>query len=58
VLEDLLAAVPPERRAAIERELALLAQAVRRSFPDAGDRIRAGQPDAQGLGSSPPLADR
>jgi uncharacterized membrane protein len=58
VLEDLLAAVPAERRAAIERELALLAQAVRRSFPDAGDRIRAGQPDAQGLGSSPPLADR
>ncbi len=53
VFEDLERVVPEERKAAIRRELDLLAESVRRTFPDALDQERAGDPDAQGLGSSP-----
>jgi uncharacterized membrane protein len=53
VFEDLLRILPDERKAAISRELALLAEAVRRTFPDPLDQERASEPDAQGIGSSP-----
>ena len=53
MFEDLQRVVPDERKAAITRELALLANAVKRTFPDAEDRERASEPDAQGIGSSP-----
>jgi len=53
MLEDVERVVPEERKAAIRREMDLLAEAVRRTFPDALDQERASDPDAQGLGSSP-----
>ena len=53
VFEDLVRVVPDERKAAISRELALLAEAVKRTFPDALDQERASEPDEQGIGSSP-----
>jgi uncharacterized membrane protein len=53
VFEDLQRVVPDERKAAISRELVLLAEAVKRTFPDALDQERASTPDEQGLGSSP-----
>ena len=53
VFEDLLRTLPDERKAAISLELALLAEAVRRTFPDAPDQERASEPDEQGIGSSP-----
>jgi uncharacterized membrane protein len=53
MFEDLQRVVPDERKAAISRELALLASAVKRTFPDALDQERASEPDAQGIGSSP-----
>ena len=51
MFEDLQRVVPDERKAAISRELALLARAVKRTFPDALDQERASEPDAQGIGS-------
>ena len=56
MLDDLGEIVPDERKAAIRRELQLLAQAVERGFPDQEDRVGASQPDQQGLGSSPPIS--
>jgi uncharacterized membrane protein len=53
MLEDLVAAVPAARKPAVQRELALLDQAVDRTFKDAEDRVRASEGDAQGIGSSP-----
>ena len=53
MFEDLQRVVPDERQAAINHELALLAGAVKRTFPDALDQERASEPDEQGLGSSP-----
>jgi uncharacterized membrane protein len=53
LLEDLRQIAPGERRPAVERELALLGEAVRRGFVDAEEQVRAGVPDSQGLGSSP-----
>lgn len=58
LLEDLLQAVPVERRPVIQRELDLLTQTVRRGFADADDQARASEPDQQGIGSSPRSADR
>jgi len=49
---DLLADLPPERHAALERQLALLDIAVRRGFPDDDLRADALVPDRQGLGPS------
>jgi uncharacterized membrane protein len=53
MFEDLQRVVPDERKAAISRELALLANAVKRTFPDPEDQQRASEPDEQGIGSSP-----
>lgn len=53
LFEDLERVVPEKRKGAIRRELDLLAEAVRRTFPDALDQARASDPDEQGLGSSP-----
>ena len=53
MFEDLQRVVPDERKAVISRELALLARAVKRTFPDALDQERASEPDEQGIGSSP-----
>jgi uncharacterized membrane protein len=55
MFDDLLQIVPPDRRSVLHHELALLEQAVKRSFPDAEDQTRASEPDQQGIGSSPPV---
>jgi uncharacterized membrane protein len=48
-LDDLLDVVPPDRRGAIEDQLAALDRAVARAFGDPEDRARAMQADLQGL---------
>jgi uncharacterized membrane protein len=49
-LEDLLAVAPPERRAPVEEQLALLDRAVERAFPDDAQRRSALVADHLGLG--------
>ena len=48
--DDLLAAVPDDRRAPLLRHRALLTQAVERVVPEAADRAFALHPDRQGIG--------
>ncbi|GGX92715.1 DUF2254 domain-containing protein [Streptomyces fructofermentans] len=48
--DDLLAVVPPERRAPLVRHRSLLVEAVERSVPEAADRAFALRPDRQGIG--------
>jgi hypothetical protein len=50
MLRDLIDAVPPDRRPALERQIALLDRSIERSFPDSEDRIEARKEDRQGLG--------
>ena len=50
-LEDLKTVAPPERQAPLDRQLALLESAVRRSFEDEADIQAALVPDMQGIGS-------
>lgn len=52
MLEHLLERLPPQRAAALRRELELLEHSVARSFPEADDRRRASVGDVQGLGGS------
>ena len=54
VFEDLERVVPEERKAAISRELALLAEALKRTFPDAVDQERASEPHINTLLPSGP----
>ncbi|QQM39754.1 DUF2254 domain-containing protein [Streptomyces liliifuscus] len=49
-LDDLLAAVPEDRRAPLVRHRTLLTQAVERTVPQAADRAFALHPDRQGIG--------
>jgi uncharacterized membrane protein len=53
MFEDLLRVAPQERKAALRHEVALLDEAVRRTFQDPADQARASEPDEQGIGSSP-----
>ncbi len=50
MLNDLIDAVPPDRRPALDRQIALLDRSIERSFPDGEDRIEARKEDRQGLG--------
>jgi uncharacterized membrane protein len=50
LLEDLLAAVPPARRRAVERQLVLLDAAVGRAHSDPAERALASTADHMGLG--------
>jgi uncharacterized membrane protein len=52
LLEDLRAAVPPDRVAAVDAQLALLKAAVGRTYSEAAEREVAGARDRQGIGSS------
>ncbi|MFD3377779.1 MULTISPECIES: DUF2254 domain-containing protein [unclassified Streptomyces] len=49
-LDDLLGAVPEDRRAPLVRHRTLLTQAVERAVPEAADRAFALHPDRQGIG--------
>ncbi|MEU9881873.1 DUF2254 domain-containing protein [Streptomyces phaeochromogenes] len=49
-LDDLLGAVPEDRRAPLVRHRTLLTQAVERTVPEAADRAFALHPDRQGIG--------
>lgn len=49
-LDDLLLAVPAERRAPLLRHRELLVQAVEQTVPEAADRAFALRPDRQGIG--------
>jgi uncharacterized membrane protein len=53
MLEDLMAALPPERQPPLRSELELLQRSAERTFSDAEDRARAECGDAQGLGGRP-----
>ena len=50
LLEGLEQAVPPERKAAVTAQLALLAAAVERAYADPAERALASQADHIGLG--------
>jgi uncharacterized membrane protein len=50
-LHDLRTVAPPDRQAALDRQLDLLASAVQRSYRDEDDVRAALVPDAQGIGS-------
>ncbi len=52
MLEHLIAALPEDRRPPLRAELALLGNAVGRSFQDEEDRKRAAVADYQGIGGS------
>jgi uncharacterized membrane protein len=52
LLQDLMANVPPERRAALQRYLARVDNGIRRTFEDGDDRKDALEVDRQGLGLS------
>ena len=52
LLQDLMAHVPPERRAALQRYLTRVDNGIRRTFEDADDRRYAFEVDRQGLGLS------
>jgi uncharacterized membrane protein len=52
-LEDLKTVAPPERQEPLDRQLALLESAVRRSYEDEVDVQAALVPDMQGIGSGP-----
>ena len=52
LLQDLMAHVPPERRAALQRYLARVDNGIRRTFEDGDDRKDALEVDRQGLGLS------
>src|SRR4029079_17565388 len=52
-LEDLRTVASPERRPALERQLKLLDEAVRRAYSDKADVDAALVPDMQGIGSGP-----
>ena len=56
-LTDLVAVAPPERRAALDRQLRLLSAAVRRHYDDQDDANAALVPDPQGIGSGPDVSD-
>ncbi|MEV5231319.1 DUF2254 domain-containing protein [Streptomyces pseudogriseolus] len=57
LLDGLLEGVPPERRPAVRRQLALLDTAVEREFPDAVRRSLARTGDRQGIGGGSPSPD-
>jgi uncharacterized membrane protein len=50
MFHDLMDVVPPDRRPALERQMALLDRSIERSFPDGEDRLEARKEDRQGLG--------
>ncbi len=50
MFHDLLDTVPPGRRPALDRQLALLDRSIERSFADGEDRLEALKEDRQGMG--------
>jgi hypothetical protein len=50
MFHDLMDAVPPGRRPALEHQLSLLDRSIDRSFADSEDRLEARKEDRQGLG--------
>jgi len=52
MLDNLIASLPPHRRAALEDEQRLLARAIEAAYPLADDLALAQVPDSQGLGGS------
>ena len=50
MLENLIAGLPRERAEVLATELALVARAAMRSFPEPEDQARAAQPDSLGVG--------
>jgi uncharacterized membrane protein len=57
MLEDLAAALPPERHPPLGEELRLLQRSVERAFSDPEDRARAEHGDSQGLAGRDAQAD-
>jgi uncharacterized membrane protein len=53
LLEHLMRALPESRTPPLREELAMLQQAVERTYPEAEDRRRAGIGDLQGIGGAP-----
>jgi uncharacterized membrane protein len=53
MLENLIRALPEQRRSVLRRELSLLAKTSERSFPEPEDRALAEVSDSQGVGGSP-----
>ncbi len=56
-LGDLLDVVPPERRAPLENQLALLNEVASVAADTEPDRAAAMEPDASGIGSAAPMVD-
>jgi uncharacterized membrane protein len=57
MLQDLIRAVPAERRPLLEAELRRLQRAAERAFSDPEDRAQAGEGDSQGLGGQEPRVE-
>ena len=57
MLEDLIAALPPERRPSLQAELRRLQRSSERAFSDPEDRAQAERGDSQGLGGQAPLVE-
>ena len=51
LLQSLIRAVPPYRRAAVDAQLALMGSSIQRAFSDEVDRDTAGKEDRQGIGT-------
>jgi uncharacterized membrane protein len=58
MLEDLIQAVPAERRPPLEAELRRLQRAAERAFSDPEDRAHAAQGDSQGIGGQESRAEQ
>ncbi|HSI32922.1 MAG: DUF2254 domain-containing protein [Phycisphaerae bacterium] len=58
MLDDLIQAVPPERRPILEEQKRLLDTGIVRNFSDAEDRTRATTGDLQGVGGAPTEGSR
>jgi hypothetical protein len=54
MLDGLIASLPPERTAALQTELALVARTAMRGFVEPQDQARASQPDSLGVGGHSP----
>jgi uncharacterized membrane protein len=57
MLEDLTAALPPERRPPLQAELRRLQRSSERAFTDPEDRAQSEHGDSQGLGGHAPLVE-
>jgi hypothetical protein len=57
-LADLRTVAPPERHAALDRQVRLLDAGVPRRYDDEPDVAAARTPDPQGIGSGPDVIER